>query len=102
MEEWICVVVRITFEIHLRYDFVLSTAHLEVDVCRPHPVGSSRIGCRFNCLEAISAFRVRGQDGGTLKVGVEWCRVRIAGMCVAPVSIGLPHFDLRVANGLSR
>src|SRR6266478_3610399 len=84
------------------YDFVLSTAHLEVDVCRPHPVGSSRIGCRFNCLESIPAFRVRGQDGGALKVRVEWRRIGIAGMRVPPVSIGLPHFDLCVANGLSR
>jgi hypothetical protein len=33
----ICLVVRIAFKIHLRYDFVLSTAHLEVDMCRPHP-----------------------------------------------------------------
>ena len=46
----------IVFKIHLRYDFVLSTAHLEVEMCRPHPVGSSRIGCRFNCLESIPAF----------------------------------------------
>ena len=49
--------------------FVLSAAHLEVAVCRPHPVGSSRISCRFNCLESIPALRVRGQDGGALKIG---------------------------------
>src|SRR5580692_688267 len=91
----------IVFKIHLRYDFVLSTAHLEVDMCRPHPVGSSRIGCR-NCLESILAFRVRGQDGRALKIRVEWGRIGIAGMRVAPVSIGLPHFDLCGANGLAR
>src|ERR1700722_18333625 len=82
--------------------FVLSTAHLEVDMRRPHPVGSSRIGCRFNCLESILAFRVRGQDGGALKIRVEWGRIGIAGMRVAPVSLGLPPFDLCVATGLAR
>ena len=38
IEKWICFVVRIIFKIHLRNDFVLSTAYLEVDVCRSHPV----------------------------------------------------------------
>src|SRR5262249_18318899 len=90
------------FKIHLRYEPVLSTSHLEVDVCRSHHIGSSGIGCWYNCLEPIPTFGVGGQDGGSLKVRVEWCRIWVAGMRVTPMSIGLPDFDFCGANRLSR
>jgi len=53
---------RIIFKIHLRDKPVLLASHLEVDVCRPLPVGCSRIGGGLLIVfEAILAFRVRGQ-----------------------------------------
>src|ERR1700747_2245132 len=79
-----------------------TTGHLEVDVCGSDQIGSSGIGCWFNRPEPIPAFRVGGQDGGSLKVGSEWCRIGVAGVRVTPVSIGLPDFDFCGANGLSR
>jgi hypothetical protein len=47
-------------------------------------------------------FRVGGQDGCSLKVRIEWCRIGVAGMRITPVSIGLPDFDPCGANRLSR
>src|ERR1700730_15117563 len=74
----ICVIVWIVFKIHLRYKPVFSAAHLEVDVGRPEPVGSGRIGCWLDCLEAIPAFQVGRQRGRRLqssgRAAPDWSR----------------------------
>src|SRR5207237_117364 len=67
----------------------------------PDCIGTDWIGGRFNSLEPISTFRVRGQNGRSFKVGVERRGVSIARMRVTPMSVGLPNLDLCVANGLT-
>ena len=73
----------VTFEVHLRQDFVLPTGgYLEVNVGRPHPVGSGWIGRRLDCLEVVPAFG--GQDGGAVKIRIKRRRI-------PPVLHNFPH-----------
>ncbi len=90
----------IALEIHLRHQSILPSADLKMDMCRPHQIRSGRIGCRLDRLVSIPPLRVGDEHRGPVEIRVERSRIRVARMRVAPIRIGLPHLDRRVANWL--
>jgi hypothetical protein len=94
-------------------DFVLSTAHLEVDLCRPHPVGSSRQGgrnggrfardrCRdaaFQCGRAVKR-PVRHRRSEMRVLGLALAEVLAITASIAAHANG-PGLNMRPANAWS-
>src|SRR6266581_3101458 len=68
---------------------------------RSHPVGPRGISSRLDRLEPVATLLVCSQNNGPFKVRIERCGIGIAWMRVAPVGVGLPDFNLRVANRLT-
>src|SRR5439155_7139983 len=94
-------VVRVTLEINLRNQFVVTPYNFEVYVRRPHACWTRGIRRWLYRLEPIAAFSVGCDDTKTLKIRIEGRRIGVVWMRVAPSRIGLPDFDLCVANRLS-
>src|SRR5882724_4670024 len=91
----------VAFKIHLGHESVLLAGNLEMDVCRSDHAGAHGICRGLDRLEPILTVVVGGQNGCPLKVWIERRGIRIAWMRVAPMSVRLPYFNLRVANRFS-
>src|SRR5262245_16802934 len=95
-------IVRIADEIQLRDEAILPTGDLEMDVRRPHHVGSGRVSDRLDRLEPIAALRVGLQGRSPVEVRIQRRRVGVAWMRVPSVRVGLPDLDSRIADRLAR
>src|SRR5882724_8680044 len=80
---------------YLRDHTVDLPCHLEVEMGRSHPVGSSRIRPGLDRLKPITALGIGVLNGEALEVGIKGCRIRVTRVSVAPVRIGLPQLNPR-------
>jgi len=101
VNEGISCIIWIAFKIQLRHEPILSTCHLEMYVRGPDQVGPGGVSARFDCLEAIPAFRIASQDSATIKIRIERRRIGVAWVRVAAIAVRLPQFDFGINNGLS-
>ena len=60
LQSAIRIIVRVAFKVHLGHKSILLAINFEVNVRWPDCIGTDRIRGRFNSLEPISTFRVRG------------------------------------------
>ena len=96
---------RVAGEVHLRHQALVEGAaeQREVDVRRPPRVRviPPRVCAGLDRREAVPALAVGEAAAGAGEVRIEWCRMPVDLMAVAPGCVGLPHLDERASQRAS-
>jgi hypothetical protein len=93
VEQPVAGIERFVGKIHLGDQPLEPAVNLEVNVRRPHPVGTRGIGTGLDGLDRIDAVIVGSNANATDEVRVEWRGVGVIDVNVAAEGVGLPDRD---------